>query len=75
MPALLARFAQLHPRIDVTLQEGDQEQLMTMLLSGRIELALAYDYALTDEVEATRSPCCRPSWSSLRTIAWRANGA
>jgi DNA-binding transcriptional LysR family regulator len=53
MPALLARFAQLHPRIDVTLQEGDQEQLMTMLLSGRIELALAYDYALTDEVEAT----------------------
>jgi DNA-binding transcriptional LysR family regulator len=52
MPALLARFAQLHPRIDVTLHEGDQAQLMTMLMSGRIELALAYDYALTDDVEA-----------------------
>jgi DNA-binding transcriptional LysR family regulator len=52
MPALLARFAQLHPRIDVTLQEGDQEQLLTMLRSGKIELALAYDFALTDEVEA-----------------------
>jgi DNA-binding transcriptional LysR family regulator len=52
MPALLARFAQLHPRINVTLQEGDQEQLMTMLRSGKIELALAYDFALTDDVEA-----------------------
>ena len=52
MPALLARFAQLQPRIDVTLQEGDQEELMTMLRSGRIELALAYDFALTDEIEA-----------------------
>jgi DNA-binding transcriptional LysR family regulator len=52
MPALLARFAQLHPRIDVTLHEGDQAQLMTMLSSGRIEIALAYDYALTDEVDA-----------------------
>jgi len=52
MPALLARFAQLHPRIDVTLQEGDQEQLLTMLRSGKIELALAYDFALTDDVEA-----------------------
>jgi len=52
MPALLARFSQLHPRINVTLQEGDQEQLMTMLRSGKIELALAYDFALSNEVDA-----------------------
>jgi DNA-binding transcriptional LysR family regulator len=52
MPALLARFAQLHPRVNVTLHEGDQEELVTMLRSGRIELALGYDFALTDELEA-----------------------
>jgi DNA-binding transcriptional LysR family regulator len=52
MPALLAKFSQLHPRIDVSLQEGDQGELIAMLLSGRIELALGYDFALTDEVEA-----------------------
>lgn len=52
MPGLLARFAQLHPRVNVTLQEGDQQELLAMLLAGKIELALAYDFALTDEVEA-----------------------
>jgi DNA-binding transcriptional LysR family regulator len=52
LPALLARFAQLHPRIEVTLHEGDQGELMTMLLSGRVELALGYDFALSDEIEA-----------------------
>jgi len=52
MPPLLARFARLEPRIAISLQEGDQEELMAMLASGRIELALGYNYALTDEVEA-----------------------
>lgn len=52
MPTLLSRFAQLHPRVDVSMQEGDQQELIDMLLSGRIELALAYSFALTDEVIA-----------------------
>lgn len=52
MPALLARFAQIHPRITVALQEGDQEELLAMLLSGRMELVLAYSFALPDEVVA-----------------------
>lgn len=42
MPALLARFAQCYPGVSVTLHEGDQEELLSMLLSGRAELALAY---------------------------------
>lgn len=52
MPGLLSRFAQLHPRINVTLQEGDQQELLAMLLAGKIELALAYNFALTDDVVA-----------------------
>ncbi len=52
MPALLARFAQLYPGIAVTLHEGDQEELLAMLLSGRAEVALAYSFALPPEVLA-----------------------
>lgn len=52
MPTLLAGFASRHPGISVTLQDGDQEDLLGTLLAGRIELALAYSFALPDEVEA-----------------------
>lgn len=52
MPALLSRFAQQHPGITVSLHEGDQEEILAMLLSGRTELALAYSFALPDEVAA-----------------------
>ena len=52
MPALLARFAKLYPGITVRLQEGDQEELIGMLLAGRAELALAYSFALPEELLA-----------------------
>jgi DNA-binding transcriptional LysR family regulator len=52
MPALLARFAKIHPGITVRLQEGDQEELIGMLLAGRTELALAYSFALPEELLA-----------------------
>lgn len=52
MPALLSRFAQLHPGITVALHEGDQAELLAMLLSGRSELALSYSFALPEEVAA-----------------------
>jgi DNA-binding transcriptional LysR family regulator len=52
MPGLLAGFAQRHPGITVTLHEGDQEQLFAMMQSGRVELALAYDLAVSDEIHA-----------------------
>ena len=52
MPALLANFAKRQPGIDVELSEGDQEELIAMLLSGRTELALAYDFALHPDLIA-----------------------
>jgi DNA-binding transcriptional LysR family regulator len=52
MPALLARFAQRYPGIAVTLHEGDQEELLAMLLSGRAEVALSYSFALPPDVLA-----------------------
>ncbi len=52
MPGLLAGFAQTHPGITVRLQEGDQEEMISTMLAGRIELALAYSLAVPDEINA-----------------------
>jgi len=46
LPALLARFAALHPDVTLQLHEGDIEELRRMLADGTIELALLYDLAL-----------------------------
>ncbi|MET3791301.1 LysR family transcriptional regulator [Aquamicrobium terrae] len=50
MPGLLAEFAQRVPGISVNLEEGNQQEILDGLVSGRMETALAYSYALTDEV-------------------------
>ncbi|ARQ00562.1 LysR family transcriptional regulator [Pseudorhodoplanes sinuspersici] len=52
MPGLLAGFAQKYPGITVQLQEGDQEEMISMMQAGRIELALAYNLAVPDEIDA-----------------------
>ncbi|MFN3351838.1 LysR family transcriptional regulator [Pseudorhodoplanes sp.] len=52
MPGLLAGFAQKYPGITVTLQEGDQEETIASMLSGRIEIALAYSLAVPDDIHA-----------------------
>ena len=52
MPGLLAGFAQKYPGITVALREGDQEEMISAMLAGRIELALAYSLAVPDEIEA-----------------------
>ncbi|MFC5386171.1 LysR family transcriptional regulator [Aquamicrobium segne] len=50
MPTLLSGFAQQVPGISVNLEEGNQQEIVEGLLSGRLEFALSYDYALPDEV-------------------------
>lgn len=50
MPALLAGFAQRYPGISVRLEEGDQQEIIAGLTSGRIELALSYNFAVPDEI-------------------------
>ncbi|MDQ0511655.1 LysR family transcriptional regulator [Ancylobacter amanitiformis] len=52
MPGLLTRFAQSHPGITVRLDEGDQQQILDALVSGRTELALSYEFARPEEVVA-----------------------
>ncbi len=50
MPALLAGFAKRFPGISVKLEEGDQQEMIGHLISGRTELALSYHFAVPDEI-------------------------
>ncbi|MFC5068654.1 LysR substrate-binding domain-containing protein [Flaviflagellibacter deserti] len=51
MPRLLSTFAEKHPGISVSLDEGDQQHILETLMSGRTEMALAYRLAIPDEVQ------------------------
>ena len=52
VPALAARITRLHPGISLTLEEGDQEQLIAGLRRGDTELALLYDFGLGEDLHA-----------------------
>jgi DNA-binding transcriptional LysR family regulator len=47
MPSLLADFARLYPGISVQIEDGDQEQVLAALNTGRTELAITYDLGVT----------------------------
>lgn len=49
MPGLLQGFEALHPDITVRCEEWNQEEILSGLRAGRIELALSYAYATSDE--------------------------
>lgn len=51
MPALLADFSEQYPGIDIRLHEGNQDDLVSGLASGRFELALMYDLLLPGDIE------------------------
>ena len=52
LPRLLSEFTRIHSGISVKLFEGDHEELLEMLLSGRSELVISYDFGIPMEVEA-----------------------
>ena len=54
LPRVLAGFARAHPGISVRLEEGNQEDILQALLSGRTELAVSYNYALPEDVLGER---------------------
>src|SRR3990167_4650051 len=60
MPGLLSAFAGRFPGISVRLEEGDQEEILQGLSSGRTEIALSYGFALPEEILAERLPRLPP---------------
>ncbi len=51
MPALLADFSECFPGIEIRLHEGNQDDLLFGLASGRFELALMYNLMLPADME------------------------
>ncbi len=54
MPGLLSGFRARQPGISVKLEEGDQQEIIDGLISGRTELALSYSFAVPDEIVGER---------------------
>lgn len=54
MPLLLKRFSSQHPGITVNLIEGDQEAVLSLLLSGKTEISVTYQLDLPDNVVARK---------------------
>ena len=50
VPALVARLTKLHPAIDLTVVESDQERLIASLRRGETEIALLYDFGLSADL-------------------------
>ena len=53
MPELIRDFTARHPRVEIGLQEGFQEDLVHGLTTGRFDLALLYDENLPSELNIT----------------------
>jgi flavin reductase (DIM6/NTAB) family NADH-FMN oxidoreductase RutF len=53
VPALVARLTKLHPGIDLTLLEADQEHLVASLRRSDLEVALLYDFDLGKDLALT----------------------
>jgi len=52
LPGLLSGFAARHAEIALSIEEGNQSEVLEDLRSGRTEVALSYAYGLSDEFEA-----------------------
>ena len=50
MPGLLSGFRQRQPGISVKLEQGNQQEIIDALSSGRTELALSHSFAIPDDI-------------------------
>jgi flavin reductase (DIM6/NTAB) family NADH-FMN oxidoreductase RutF len=54
VPALVSRVTKLHPEIELTLVEADQEHLIASLRRSDTDIALLYDFGLGEDLEIER---------------------
>lgn len=60
VPPVIAEFARLHPKVKLEIVEDTVDGMLERLYSGRIEVALAYDVDLPDDVMKLRICSARP---------------
>jgi flavin reductase (DIM6/NTAB) family NADH-FMN oxidoreductase RutF len=53
LPPLVARLTKLHPQIELTLLESDQEHLIASLRRSDVEVALLYNFDLSEDLSVT----------------------
>src|SRR5947209_3347998 len=51
IPALLARFTETYPRVEVGLREGTAQRMLDMLEDGSIDVAFALEAAAPEQVD------------------------
>ena len=54
LPALVARLTKLHPEIDLTLVEADQDHLIASLRRRDTEVALLYEFGVAEDLHVER---------------------
>jgi flavin reductase (DIM6/NTAB) family NADH-FMN oxidoreductase RutF len=54
VPVLISRLTKLHPEIELTLVEADQEHLVASLRRSDTDVALLFDHGLGEELEIER---------------------
>jgi flavin reductase (DIM6/NTAB) family NADH-FMN oxidoreductase RutF len=54
VPALVSRITKLHPAVALTLIEGDQDHLVASLRRSDTEIALLYDFGLSEDLHVER---------------------
>jgi DNA-binding transcriptional LysR family regulator len=54
VPALVSRMTKLHPAMALTLIEGDQDHLVASLRRSDTEIALLYDFGLSEDLHVER---------------------
>jgi DNA-binding transcriptional LysR family regulator len=54
LPALIAGFNKRHPKVEIAISEGRQDELIEGLRQGRFELALTYDVDLPGDLRVTK---------------------
>ncbi|WP_028933340.1 LysR substrate-binding domain-containing protein [Pseudonocardia spinosispora] len=60
LPGLLATFAELHPRVHVSVREGEHSALKVALRAGECEVALMYAYDLDEDIDHVVVDTARP---------------
>ncbi|VEB45485.1 DNA-binding transcriptional regulator CynR [Chromobacterium violaceum] len=69
LPALLARYRQQYPGIEVHIDEGPDEQVLQWLLERRVDIA----FAVLPDPASSAARWSRTRWwrCCRRAIAWR----
>jgi DNA-binding transcriptional LysR family regulator len=70
MPAAIARFREEHPGVELTLAEGEPEEIVPRLHAGELDLALLYEFRGVSDVlgpDLERDELCEdPMYVALR---------